>query len=221
MESTTQTDAFAPPRSTVPKQPAVLLLGPTGSGKTPLGDLVQQRGLWQRRCLHFDFGANLRRLVTRNAPDDQITGSDIEFLKQVLQSGALLEGERFTLAQRIFRSFLAERDADPSTLVILNGLPRHVAQAEAMDVIVDVKAVVCLECSPRVVLARIGSNVGGDRTGREDDDPRSVEEKIELFQRRTAPLLDYYRARGVPVVSVEVTPSMTPEAMWQVLSDCR
>lgn len=41
--------------------PAVLLLGPTGAGKTPLGRICAQRGLWGRSCTHVDFGACLRR----------------------------------------------------------------------------------------------------------------------------------------------------------------
>ncbi|MCX7427258.1 MAG: hypothetical protein NTW96_16720 [Planctomycetia bacterium] len=46
---------------------AMLLLGPTGSGKTPLGDLLERRGLGGRRCVHFDFGAHLRRIVKHYA----------------------------------------------------------------------------------------------------------------------------------------------------------
>ena len=42
------------------RQPGILLLGPTGSGKTPLGDRLQIRDLWGRRCHHFDFGVRLR-----------------------------------------------------------------------------------------------------------------------------------------------------------------
>lgn len=195
----------------------MLLLGPTGSGKTPLGELAQRRGLWQRRCLHFDFGATLRALVARDHPTGPITQADIQFLRGVLQSGALLEDAEFALAQRVFAWFLDERRASPETLVVLNGLPRHLGQAEAMEPIVDIRAVVCLECSPGVVLARIRSNVGGDRAGREDDDPHSIQEKLALFHRRTAPLLAYYRARSVPIWRIEVTEAMTPEAMWDNL----
>jgi hypothetical protein len=43
--------------------PALLLLGPTGAGKTPLGDWLEAHGLWGRPCHHFDFGANLRAVV--------------------------------------------------------------------------------------------------------------------------------------------------------------
>ena len=40
---------------------ALLLLGPTASGKTPLGKLIEERGLWDFRWVHFDFGAQMRK----------------------------------------------------------------------------------------------------------------------------------------------------------------
>ena len=80
---------------------AALLLGPTGAGKTPLGQMIESRGLWGDECLHFDFGANLRRVVDENRPDEVISRADIEFLRGVLASGALLEDEHFPIARRI------------------------------------------------------------------------------------------------------------------------
>ena len=197
--------------------PAVVLLGPTGSGKTPLGDLLQQRGLWRATCLHFDFGANLRRLVDQDRPDRLISREDLDFLRRVLDSGALLEDEHFPLAERILRSFLDRHGADGRTAVVLNGLPRHVGQAEAIDRVLDVAAAIHLVCSSETVLARIATNVGGDRSGRPDDDPASIRNKLALFNRRTAPLLDHYRALGTRIETVEVTATMTADRMWQIL----
>jgi adenylate kinase len=203
--------------STERRTPAIVLLGPTGSGKTPLGDRIQQRGLWRATCLHFDFGANLRRLVDQNRPDHFISREDLDFLRRVLDSGTLLEDEHFPLAERILRSFLDRHGADARTVVVLNGLPRHVGQAEAIGRVLDVTAVVHLRCSGETVLARIGTNVGGDRSGRPDDDPESIRNKLRLFNQRTAPLLDHYRGRGTSIETVEVTATMTPDRMWQVL----
>ena len=200
---------------------AVLLLGPTGSGKTPLGDLVALRGLWQSTCLHFDFGVNLRRIVDRNRPDALVSRADLDFLYDVLQSGRLLEDEHFPLAERILRSFLARHDANSRTLVVLNGLPRHEGQAEDVDSIVDVEAVINLSCTADVVLERIRTNVGGDRSERDDDDPKSIRRKLALFAERTAPLLDHYRALGAGVESVDVTATMTPSDMWELLAGRR
>jgi len=196
---------------------AILLVGPTGSGKTPLGDLIERRGLWQARCLHFDFGATLRKIVQRDRPDEWLGRKQIDFLKDVLQTGALLENERFLVAERLLRRFLAGRDADPPTVLVLNGLPRHAGQAHDVDAILDVQAVISLRCSAETVAERIRGNVGGDRTGRADDDPRSIAQKLALFDARTAPLLDHYRARHAQVRVLVVTATMTADEMWQAL----
>jgi len=107
--------------STAQRHPAILLLGPTGTGKTPLGNVLAFRGWRGQPCLHFDFGANLRELVARNQPDEHISHADLEFLRQVLQSGALLEDEHFPLAARILRRFMS--GSGDHAWLVLNGLP--------------------------------------------------------------------------------------------------
>jgi adenylate kinase family enzyme len=197
---------------------AVLLVGPTGSGKTPLGDLIAERGLWGAPCVHFDFGASLRAAVERDRPDEVLGRDDIEFLRGVLRSGRLLEDEQFPLAERILRSFLARSGADAETVVVMNGLPRHVGQAEAVDAIVHVVAVVLLRCSGEVIRERIRANVGGDRTDRADDDPESVRRKLALFVERTVRLVEHYRRLGAGIEPIDVTATMTPAEMWHILN---
>ena len=238
---------------TVEPLPALLLLGPTGAGKTPLGEMLQSRGLPGRPCLHFDFGANLREVVARNEPDDLISRQDIEFLRGVLKSGALLEDEHFPLAERILRSFLTrhhagsplkkgtgseltsenpakntgrevpvplfQRAAGRNTWIVLNGLPRHVGQAERIEDILQVRAVVRLACPAETVLQRIAHDTGGDRSSRQDDDLPAVRRKLQIFEQRTAPLVEHYRRRGVSVETIEVTVAMTPEQMVDALAD--
>jgi len=199
------------------RNPALLLVGPTGSGKTPLGNLIAERGLWRRKCVHFDFGAILRSMVERNRPDRSICQADIDFLREVLRSGALLEDEHFPIAERILTSFLAAHGGDARTLIVLNGLPRHVGQAEALDSLLKVEAVVSLRCSAQTVLERIRANVGGDRAGRTDDDPVAIRRKLTLFAAQTARLLDHYRSLGTRIETIDVTPTMQPSDMWETL----
>ena len=198
-------------------RPSLLLLGPTGSGKTPLGQLLHQRGLSGRRCLHFDFGENLRQVVERDCPDAILSPDDLKFLREVLHTGALLEDEDFPIAERVLQSFLARSGAGHDTLLVLNGLPRHVGQAEALGPLVDVHTVVSLVCAAEVVLRRIAANAGGDRAGRTDDQQADVRRKLSLYAKRTAPLVDYYRNRGARVVEVAVSAEMTAEQAWRCI----
>jgi adenylate kinase len=196
---------------------AVVLLGPTGAGKTPLGDALEARGLAGSRCVHFDFGENLRRVVASGRPDAVVSAADIEFLRGVLETGALLEDRDFPLAERVLWRFLAERQADSRTWIALNGLPRHGGQAAALADIVAVRAVVFLECSAETVRARIAANAGGDRADRRDDGIEAVRRKLALFAERTLPLLDFYRDRGVRIVRLGVSAAMTAEEMRQAV----
>jgi adenylate kinase len=132
-----------------------------------------------------------------------------------LQSGALLEDEHFPLAARILRRFMS-RSGDHAWLV-LNGLPRHLGQAHAMDAIVDVQTVIRLESSSETVLARIGTNVGGDRADRTDDDPAAVQRKLEIYHERSAPLVEHYRRQGATILTVPVTAEMTANQVYEAL----
>ena len=80
---------------------AILLIGPTGSGKTPLGDLLELRGLWQRPCYHFDFGRSLRRAADGRQASGVLTAAQVEFVRDVLQAGRLLEDEDFGIAEAV------------------------------------------------------------------------------------------------------------------------
>jgi adenylate kinase family enzyme len=200
-----------------PRRPeAVLLVGPTASGKTPLGDLLQARGLWGRACVHFDFGRVLRACVL-GVGDWGLAPDDCALLAAMLQRGVLLENEHFHLAERLLLAFLSRRPLDDAALVVLNGLPRHVGQAEQMPRFVRMRAVVHLVCPEEAVFARIRRNAGGDRAERDDDGHDRVREKLALFRERTKPLLAHYREQGVPLIPVEVGPATAAEAMREAL----
>jgi len=183
-------------------QSAILLLGPTGAGKTPLGEWLERTGLWGRRCFHFDFGANLRQAAEQGS--GVLTDRELKIVRDSLKTGALLENENFPIAGKILRGFAEARGVKADDLVVLNGMPRHAGQAEDVDRIVDLQAVVVLECGAEVVRERIRVNAGGDRAGRADDSPAAVREKLRIFAERTRPLLDHYRAKRVRVQTVRV-----------------
>ncbi|HOX39150.1 MAG TPA: nucleoside monophosphate kinase [Candidatus Brocadiia bacterium] len=184
--------------------PAILILGPTASGKTPLGDLLETKGLRVRRCRHFDFGANLRSVASSGSPVPGMSPEDVNFIRGVLMSGALLENEQFHIAEKIFRNFTKSRGAAVDDLIIMDGLPRHAGQAEDVSRLVSMEAVIELSCPLETILERIRSNAGGDRSGRQDDDPGMVKRKLDVYLERTAGLMDYYDSRGVRTIRIPV-----------------
>ena len=198
---------------------AILILGPTGSGKTPLGDLLEEQGLGNGRCCHFDFGTQLRAVINGIVPSRLFSDKEIARITTVLTSGALLEDHDFPIAQKIFLSFIRRKRIAREDIIILNGLPRHVGQADEMDSFVDMKLVVHLACTAETVLGRIRTNVGKDRTNRTDDDLASVTNRIARFDQRTTPLIDYYRLKTVPIKTITVTGSTTPSEILDFLQD--
>ncbi len=196
---------------------ALLLLGPTGSGKTPLGDLIEERGLWEYRWVHFDFGARLRSIAAEKSSAGQFTPEDVATATRVLQSGALLENDQWPFAERILRGFLTDRAPDLQTCVVLNGLPRHADQARAVDPILDVGTVLALRCTSDTVLQRIRSNVGGDRIDRTDDDPEMIRTKVAIFNERTEALMEHYRELDIRIRRIVVTATMTADDIWRIL----
>ena len=196
---------------------ALLLVGPTGAGKSPLGDLLAKRGLGDQPCVHFDFGAQLRRVVAENRPDERIGPEEIAFLRSVLESGALLELEHLPLAVDILESFLDRAVSSDDPIVVLNGFPRHVEQADVLRGVVRVDTVVHLTCDDTVILQRMKTDVGGDRANRVDDEPEAVRRRLATYARRTAPLVEHYTRLGAAVITLEVTAQSTPEAVWAAL----
>ena len=200
-------------RSSRPR-PSILLVGPTGSGKTPLGDEIERCGLQGRRCVHFDFGANLRALASRPAGESGLTPRERAVIRRSLVTGALFEAKDMPMIVKILRGFAARRRSTGDALLVLNGLPRHREQAESLASIVEIVRIVSLETGPAVIRKRMRLDTGRDRAGRADDSLEAVAARLAIFKERTVPILEFYRKRGVPVTTVRVTAKMTPGEMY-------
>jgi adenylate kinase len=197
---------------------AILLLGPTGSGKTPLGELLEQAGWERRRCFHFDFGANLRAVGEGRARLDELSDEDVAIAVRAVRTGALLEDREFHVARNILLGWARQSGVGDKDIIVLNGLPRHVGQAKDVDSMVNVCAVLYLICPTEVVLERIRVNAGGDRGGREDDAIEAVTRRLRLFEARTVPLLDHYAGKGVRIERVDIGVRTTPHDILRELS---
>lgn len=196
-------------------RPALLLIGPTGVGKTPLGEYAEVHGFCGKRCSHFDFGAALRRVDSAGRPVGALTAADVSFIHKVLTEGALLEDETFYIAAELLKAHVAAAELGQGDYILLNGLPRHIGQARDVDTIVQVQRVLQLHCTPAVVHERIVLNSGGDRSERIDDAPEAVARKLAIFEERTRPLVDHYRAIGIPVTDIEISTTSNPASTWR------
>ncbi len=195
---------------------AILVIGPTGAGKTPLGMMLEERGFHGRRCVHFDFGSALRAAASGSRPPF-LDERSFRVIQDVLATGAFLEDAYFPIACRILERFIAERSVSPDDLLVLNGLPRHRGQASNLEGRIRMRGIVWLKAGPGVVRRRIQANTGGDREGRLDDAPDRIRERMRLFRTRTRPLIAYYRKRRIPVCVLRTGVKDTAETLWKRL----
>lgn len=184
---------------------ALLLLGPTGSGKTPQGRLL---GDLPGYC-HLDFGAELRRAAAHPEGRGGLTPADVAFIRMLLAEHALLPDDRFDIARKVLAAFLAREGFDPARQVlVLNGLPRTLSQAHDLTGLVRVEQVILLDTDPRSAQARVARRRRGeglDDAGREDDAAEAIAAKLQIYRRQTEPLVSHYREKGIPVLRFRVT----------------
>lgn len=176
---------------------------------------------------HISTGEILRAAVRE--------GSELgRAAKQIIESGGLVGDD---IMIEVVRQRLEQDDARTRGY-ILDGFPRTVTQAEALDKIAadrPIQVVIDLHVPRDLVLKRIssrrvcqdcGSNYvstgrdpspwicdtcGGDVVQRDDDTAESVNRRLDLYETQTAPLLDYY-SRGNRLV--EIDGAATPDAVF-------
>ena len=196
---------------------AWLIIGPTGSGKTPLGEALELAGWNGRRCLHFDLGEELRRIAAGRDVPPGLSSGEREVIGRVLRKGELFEDRQAPLVRKIIDDFLRRRGAREADLLLLNGWPRHPGQARDLEAIARVRRIVFLNAPAAVLRERIRTDAGGDRAGRRDDSAGEVEAKLALFEERTRPLLAHYAAAGVPIVPLDASPTDSAEDLLRAL----
>lgn len=195
---------------------AILLLGPTGAGKTPLGKELEKKGFLHKRANHFDFGDNLRKIVSGYLPFPK---KDRVLIQNILKEGRLLKEEEFYLAERVLETFLTYKQYTPDSWLVLNGLPRNIYQALKLENITEIKYLIFLKACPSTLKFRLSADPAGDRKGRSDDLDKLVEYKLNWFQKETLPLIDYYKG-NTTLITLEVSKRDTGEDLYKKLCFC-
>ena len=181
------------------KTKAILLLGPTGSGKSPIGNLISNKTGW----FHLDFGHCLRTIAS-DTKFETFTKTEIAYIQHLIDSYSLFPDEKTDLAIKIINHFL-----DTSkTRVVLNGFPRSTVQAEAIKQILTIDFVFCLCAEPETLIQRIMNRKKGlssDHSNRTDDKISAISKKLEIFHQTTLPLIDYYNKSGTITEKINIT----------------
>jgi adenylate kinase len=190
---------------------ALIFLGPPGAGKGTQAKRIAQ----QYRVPHLSTGDMLRDAVARGTELGRVA-------KPIMERGELVPDD---LILAMVEERLKQPDTREG--VIFDGFPRTIPQAERLDAILKRHGfgepfVVDFHLDEEILLRRLAGrwtcSVGGeiynvfehppkvsgicDHDGgkliqRADDRPEAVKERLVAYERKTKPLADYYRKRGV------------------------
>ncbi len=186
----------------------LIFLGPPGAGKGTQAQILQQR-----------FGA--KQISTGDIlRENRSKGTELgKLAESYMLSGALVPDEV------IIKMIEAELEKLEGGF-IMDGFPRTVAQAEAFDALLEkhktpLDAVVLFNADRDSLFTRLTARWTNPRTGRtyntvtnppratgiddedggplvqrEDDKPETVTKRLDVYERQTAPLIEYYRGTG-------------------------
>ena len=174
----------------------ILVLGPQGSGKgTQAKRIKAMYGI-----PHIATGDMIREQMERQTE----LGREV---KEVYDRGDLVSDE---LMIRLIRDRLDRGDTLPG--FVLDGFPRTMAQAEALDTLLSdlgrsVDIVFDLHVPDRQqLLDRLMKRA--EEEHRSDDTPDAIQRRWALYERETAPLVDYYRSTRSNVVGIHADRSI-------------
>lgn len=162
----------------------IVLLGPPGSGKgTQAALLVKQLGI-----PHISTGALLRDAAKRG------TALGLR-AKARTDKGELVSDD-------VISGMLEERLQleDVAKGFILDGYPRNLAQASALDILLKrlnqpVEEAILIDINAEQILKRIAKRA--QEEGRADDTEETVRNRLRVYAEQTAPVADYYAERGL------------------------
>lgn len=161
----------------------LVLLGAPGSGKGTQATRLKQA----LDVPHISTGELLRAAVAAGTP----LGLKA---KEVMAAGNLVSDE-------IVLGMLEERlgQSDVQSGFILDGYPRNLAQAHALDALLarlqqPVDVAVQLDVGAELLIQRLAGRAQAE--GRADDSPEAVRNRLRVYTDQTAPVIDFYRSRG-------------------------
>lgn len=165
----------------------IVILGPPGAGKGTQGKLIAA----DAGIPHVNTGDMFRAACA--------AGTEVgERVQSIIDAGDLVPDE---LTTEVVRERLAQDDTAGG--FVLDGFPRTLAQAEALDrVLAEIdrgrlSVVLDFQVPDEVSVARLLGRAQVE--GRSDDTPDKVQHRLRVYHEQSEPVVEYYRARSILV----------------------
>jgi adenylate kinase len=177
------------------KYRAILLFGAPGSGKGTQGKMIG--------CipgfLHSSTGDIFRSL------DKQSEMGQI-FLRYSTRGELVPDEFTVKLWKQHMQNLVAAGKFNPATdIVVMDGIPRNVRQAELLSDTIDVVKIICLETSNLDQFVQ-RLKLRATKENRPDDaDEQVIRNRMDVYRRETQPVLDFYPADRVARVEADQT----------------
>ena len=164
----------------------LILLGPPGAGKgTQAQRLVAKHGIVQ-----LSTGEMLRAAAAAGTP----VGNRA---KAIMDRGELVPDD-------VMVQIIADRTAQPDSArgFILDGFPRTVAQAEALDALLakmrqSLDSVIEIKVEDALLVERIAGRAKETGGARADDNAETLRTRLSVYWAQTKPVADYYAGKGM------------------------
>ncbi len=208
----------------------LILLGAPGAGKGTQGEIISER----YEIPTISTGNLLREAIRQETPLGLAA-------KELIEKGQLVPDE---VVNEMVRERITRDDCRNG--FVLDGYPRTLAQAEALDRMgANIDKVLCLQVPDEEILKRLGGRrvcescgatyhvdsqpssagelcekCGGMLVTRKDDRPETIKERLSVYHRQTEPLVGYYQAQGkLRVVEGDELVEVTTERTLRELED--